>query len=172
LEEPLPSSFVLPGSGVTSPPSSPPATSAGQSDRHPVLRRWDGFGNAGAVYDDALTPDMNLGDGVRIQFGGADLRSGDYWHFAARSADGSVEALTNAPPAGIQRHRCPLAVVSWGPAPLTSPPSSPPTAGPIMTVLGDCRKGFPALVHFPSFEEGMHVTGVFLVDPATNRQTP
>ena len=172
LEEPLPSSFVLPGSGVTSPPSSPPATSAGQSDRHLVLRRWDGFGNAGAVYDDALTPDMNLGDGVRIQFGGSDLRSGDYWHFAARSADGSIEALTNAPPAGIQRHRCPLAVVSWGPPPLTSPPSSPPTAGPIMTVLSDCRKGFPALIHFPTFEEGMHVTGVFLVDPATNRQTP
>jgi hypothetical protein len=41
-----------------------------------------------------------------------------------------------------------------------------------MTVLSDCRKGFPALIHFPTFEEGMHVTGVFLVDPATNRQTP
>ena len=171
LEEPLPSSFVLPGV-VTSPPSSPPGTPTGQSDRHLVLRRWDGFGNASAVYGDALTPDMNLGDGVRIQFGGSDLRSGDYWHFAVRSADGSIEALTNAPPAGIQRHRCPLAVVSWGPPPLTSPPSSPPTAGPVMTVLSDCRKGFPALIHFPTFEEGMHVTGVFLVDPATNTQTP
>jgi hypothetical protein len=171
LEEPLPSSFVLPGSVVTSPPSSPPGTPAGQSDRHLVLRRWDGFGNAGAVYDDTLTPDMNLGDGVRIQFGGSDLRPGDYWHFAARSADESIEALTNAPPAGIQRHRCPLAVVSWGPPPLTSPPSSPPASGLVMTVLSDCRKAFPALIHFPTFEEGIHVTGVFLVDPATNRGT-
>ena len=58
---------------------------------------------------------VDLGDGVRIVFGGANLLSGDYWTFAARSADGSVEALEAAPPAGIVRHRCPLAVVNWSP---------------------------------------------------------
>ncbi len=57
---------------------------------------------------------MNLGDGVHIQFGGSDLQSGDYWQFAARSIDGSIEVLNNAPPMGISRHRCALAMVRWG----------------------------------------------------------
>jgi len=82
-------------------------------DRHLALRRWDGQGWANAAFDAATTPDMNLGDGIHIQFGGWDLRPGDYWQFAARSADGSVEALANASPTGIIRHTCPLAIVDW-----------------------------------------------------------
>jgi hypothetical protein len=82
-------------------------------DYHLKLRRWDGLGWANATFDPAATPAMDLGDGVHIQFGGSDLRAGDYWQFAARSADGSVEALTNAPPTGILRHHCPLAIANW-----------------------------------------------------------
>lgn len=79
-----------------------------------TLRRWDGVGLAQRPFGETTTPDMNLGDGVHIQFNGFDLRPGDYWQFAARSADGSVEILTDSPPVGIERHHCPLAVVRWG----------------------------------------------------------
>jgi hypothetical protein len=88
-----------------------------QVARHLVLRRWDGVGSASASFDETTTPDMNLGDGVHIQFGGRDLRSGDYWQFATRSADGSVEPLTDAPPMGIRRFRCLLAVARWNTRP-------------------------------------------------------
>lgn len=84
-----------------------------QVGRHLTLRRWDGVGWARAVFDPVTTPDLDLGDGVHIQFGGEDLRPGDFWQFAARSADGSVEPLTDAPPAGIIRHVCPLGVIHW-----------------------------------------------------------
>jgi Family of unknown function (DUF6519) len=111
LADPLPPEFVLPlidPSALS--PLSPPFTPA---NRHATLRRWDGVGSCAAAFDQQNTPDMDLGDGVHIQFGGTDLRPGDYWQFVARSVDGSVERLTNAPPTGIVRHRCPLALVRW-----------------------------------------------------------
>ena len=159
LADPLPPSFVVDGATATSPPQ------GSQPDRHLTLRRWDGLGNANALYSDASTPDMNLGDGAHIQFGGSDLRSGDYWQFVARSVDGSIEALVNAPPAGIVRYYCPLSIVSWGPPPLTSPPSSPP-GGVAMEIIQDCRleNVFPPLVNFPRPDGGIHVTGLFAVD--------
>ncbi|HMQ31030.1 MAG TPA: DUF6519 domain-containing protein [Chloroflexaceae bacterium] len=90
-----------------------PLPSGYQLDRHLKLRRWDGQGIASAGRGDIATPELNLGDGVRVVFGGADLRPGDYWQFAARSADGSVEPLAAAPPRGIERGYCPLALVRW-----------------------------------------------------------
>jgi hypothetical protein len=158
LADPLPASFVLIGA------NSPPSPTL-QSSRHLVLRRWDGAGDANALYDDTNTPGMNLGDGVHVQFGGSDLRTGDYWNFTARSADGSVQALTGAPPAGVTRHRAPLAVVTWGPPPRTSPPSSPP--GGVAMQIQDCRKVFPALVNFPQVDKGVHITNLIAID-ATN----
>lgn len=106
----LPANFVI--GGATSPVQSP-AGVPGTSDRHLILRRWDGWGWANTQFSETGTPDMNLGDGIHIQFGGSDLRSGDYWQFAARSTDGSIELLNNAPPKGIVRHTCPLAIVRW-----------------------------------------------------------
>jgi hypothetical protein len=160
LQDPLPSGFLVTGlDGPSSPPSTP------QTNRHLILRRWDGSGQASAVYDDIATPAMNLGDGVHIQFGGSDLRSGDYWQFTTRTADGSVEALTNAAPAGIVRHLCPLAVLRWAPSPLTSPPSSPPS-GVVVDSVADFRNTFPALIHFPRFDNGIHITGVLTLDPS------
>jgi hypothetical protein len=101
------------GSGVTSPPvlTSPPVPGVGG---HLILRRWDGQGLAQAAFNESTTPQMNFGDGVHVQFGGSDLQSGDYWQFAARTIDGSIEVLNNAPPMGITRHRCALAMVRWG----------------------------------------------------------
>src|SRR5262249_54617060 len=45
-----------------------------------------------------------------------------------------------------------------------SPLSSPPS-GLVMTVVQDCRNLFPALIHFPAIEDGIHVTGLFVVSP-------
>ncbi len=145
LNDPVPNILATRAPGL-SPPASPPTGSIVQPSFPLVLRRWDGRGDANAIYSDTSTPAMNLGDGVHIQFGGSNLRAGDYWNFTTRSADGSIESLTNAPPAGIARHRCPLAVVSFGPPPLGSPPTSPPQhaspTGLVMTVLQDCRNLF------------------------------
>lgn len=114
LAESLPPGFGAALGGTTSPPTSvvsPPAPGGGG---HLILRRWDGQGIAQAVFNETTTPQMNLGDGVHINFGGSNLQPGDYWQFAARSIDGSIEVLNNAPPMGITRHRCALAIVNWG----------------------------------------------------------
>ncbi len=81
--------------------------------RHPVVRRWDGAGIASAAFDAASTPELDLGDGVRVTFGGSDLRPGDFWQFTARALTGWVQPLANAPPHGIRRHRAPLAVLGY-----------------------------------------------------------
>jgi hypothetical protein len=144
-----------------------PASFRTSAGRHLVLRRWDGQGIARSAFAEATTPDLNLGDGVHIQFGGSDLRSGDYWQFAARSADGSVEALADAPPVGIVRERCPLAIVRWTLGGVGSPPSSP--SGLVFQVVQDCRRVFAPLSALPRAEEGMHVTRVATIDPRGDR---
>ncbi len=81
--------------------------------RYLILRRWDGVGWADARVGDVEPADQHLGDGVRIRFDGEDLHAGDYWQFAARSATGRVDALTDRAPAGIRRHRTALAIARW-----------------------------------------------------------
>jgi hypothetical protein len=173
ITDPLPPSFVV--GGGTVPPTSPPSPANGSPlTRHMILRRWDGQGTTNATFSETATPDMNLGDGVHIQFGGTNLQTGDYWQFAARSADGSVQELPNALPMGIIRHRCPLAIVQWSLPSVQSPPSSPPS-GPNayrLRVVEDCRRVFPSLVDFPRAESGMHVAQVFTGDPTTEEAIP
>jgi uncharacterized protein DUF6519 len=130
--------------------------------RHMVLRRWDGQGTAKATFGDTTTPDLNLGDGVRIQFGGADLRAGNYWQFAARGADGSIQPLTAAPPSGIDRVRCPLAIVRWT-------LGTGGTTGVSFQVVQDCRRIFDPLSELPRAEDGMHITRIATIDPAGAR---
>ena len=73
---------------------------------HLVLRRWDGMGFVG--------PDpIDLGQGVRIQFSGYDFTAASYWWFTARAQTGSIEALDQVAPNGIERHRMPLALLRW-----------------------------------------------------------
>jgi hypothetical protein len=176
IADALPSVFIAPvtsggqtsspGSPPGSPPSSPPTSppTLPPVNRHLILRRWDGLGTAKDTFSQTATPDMDLGDGIHIHFGGSDLRSGDYWQFSARSTDGSIEILSNAPPAGIRRYRCQLAVVRWT-ASQTSPPSppglvsSPPAPLTYSTqIVRDCRTIFAPLA-----QPAIHVTGVFTV---------
>lgn len=162
IADPLPPRFRL----STDP--NPPAT-----DRHLILRRWDGRGVARDRYDDSGTPDMNLGNGVHIQFGGQNLRPGDYWNFTARSVDGSVQPLSQAPPNGITRYYCPLALVRWTPVIVGSPPASPPPSSDYeMEVVEDCRRKFNPLTEIPGAEPGMHIVGLFALNAATGGRAP
>jgi hypothetical protein len=72
--------------------------------RHAKLTRWDGTA--------ACTPgDVVLADGVVIEFGGQGLCAGDYWLFATRTIDRSVERLIEAPPRGTAHAYYPLAAI-------------------------------------------------------------
>jgi hypothetical protein len=105
--------------------------------RNPRIRRWDQ--TTGVDGDGILvtgTGPFTLEDGIRVEFGGADFRAGDYWTFAARVASGTVDTLTTAPPVGIRHHYAPLALIRW-----TGPISGPVSA----SVLEDCRETFPPL---------------------------
>ena len=95
---------------------------ATDASRHTRVTRWD---QAGAAVDAAGgvitvptggTP-IVLEDGVQITFGddpaGGDLRTGDHWVLAARTADASVQELDDEPPVGIQHHYCRVAVVTF-----------------------------------------------------------
>jgi hypothetical protein len=178
IADPLPPSFQIPANQTAappaSPPQSPPISPSPSADRHPILRRWDGQGIAQVAFSEIGTPDMDLADGVQIQFGGANLLPGDYWQFTARSTDGSIEALTHAPPAGIVRHRSPLAVVSWAPLPPASPPTSPPGQPGAYSLLRieDCRQVFPPLVDLPRTEAGLHIQQVITVNQQTGQTSP
>jgi Family of unknown function (DUF6519)/Carboxypeptidase regulatory-like domain/Right handed beta helix region len=106
-----------------------PAIPAGLFDptdatRHTRVRRWDQcFTGAGSDVDattgliTVAAGPLDIEDGIQVSFSndpaGGQLHVGDYWIFAARTADGSVEALQNAPPRGILHHYARLGFVTW-----------------------------------------------------------
>nr|MBP6750152.1 hypothetical protein [Xanthomonadaceae bacterium] len=82
--------------------------------RHAKMSRWDGVG--------VCEPgDIVLADGVVIEFGGEDLRPGDYWLFATRAIDRSIESLIEAPARGIRHQYYPLASIYRARENLASP---------------------------------------------------
>lgn len=95
-----------------------PLTELPDLTRNPRVRRWDQTAaqvNArGVIPLEPLPTEVELEDGVRVRFtlDGTDApHVGDYWVFAARAADGSVEPLDEALPRGVRHHYCPLAVL-------------------------------------------------------------
>lgn len=103
-------------------------------DRHTRIKRWDQKGlvrdSGGNIYtnlDEAggtglieVPPpgtSLILENGVQVTFTTAPndgaFRSGDYWIFAVRTADASVEELEAAPPRGVHHHYCRLALVTF-----------------------------------------------------------
>ncbi len=74
-----------------------------------------------------------LESGIAISFGLAVptgcLQAMDYWNFTARTADGSIEPLNDAPPRGISHHYTKLSIVSFS-------ASGTPSAT-------DCRTAWP-----------------------------
>lgn len=92
--------------------------------RHTRVRRWDQrFTGAGSDVNPVtgLIPvsagPLDIEDGIQVSFGddpgGGLLQVGDYWLFAARTSDGSVEALQKAPPNGILHHYARLGFMTW-----------------------------------------------------------
>jgi len=108
--------------------------------RHTRVRRWDQrFTGAGSDVDPGtglitVSPGpLDIEDGIQVSFSdepvGGLLHVGDYWLLAARTADGSVEALQKAPPNGILHHYARLGFMTWA-------------AGGIGT-FHDCRNFWP-----------------------------
>lgn len=94
---------------------------------HASIRRWDGLLAATAG-------DIVLADGVVIEFGGQDMMPGDYWVFATRVVDRSVERLVEQPPHGILHRYFPLAQISRNMG-----------GGSQIVVVSDVRPHFDAL---------------------------
>ncbi len=104
---------------------------AAPAGRRTRVRRWDQKGvvldsannivanvdvGGGTIPVDAAAA-MVLEDGIEVSFGvdpaGGSFRVGDFWVFAARTVDASVEILTQAPPRGIHHHYARLAMVTF-----------------------------------------------------------
>lgn len=108
--------------------------------QHPRIRRWD-IAKPG---DAAVRPVNNgtaipLEEGISVIFGSAagdTLHAGDYIVFAARTADGSIEAVVNAPPRGILHHYARLALVTAGAIPTVVNCFPPPP--PVTTKAEGC----------------------------------
>ncbi len=90
------------------------------AERHTRVQRWDQTASLNTIDADGLMTTaagpIAIEDGIQIRFdtdpvGGA-MRVGDYWVFAARTADASVEILTQAPPRGIIHHYAQLAAIT------------------------------------------------------------
>lgn len=121
--------------------------------RHTRVRRWDQSGvvrdTDGNLLEDLDDPtsvgvipvpadgtSVVLEDGVQITFSseptGAAVRPRDYWCFAARATDASLEELVNAPPRDIHHHFCRLAIADFDGEEFVGEPT-------------DCRDCFPPL---------------------------
>lgn len=120
LNQGLPADFPVDGANKT------------RKERHTRIRRWDqhgsvkdtngaelvnlDLGNTGLITVPSAGTSVVLEDGIQITFStaaaGGKFRVGDYWVFAARTEDASVETLDHAPPRGVHHHYARLAVIS------------------------------------------------------------
>jgi hypothetical protein len=127
--------------------------------RNAKMRRWDGLGPVRLNPADADRNWIELENGLRIQFPqtGVDeskpgeYATGDHWLIPTRTAtadreSGQIEWPLDAagrpqsqPPAGIEHHYCPLALLNWN-----------KTNG--VTVVSDCRRLFPAVTELTTLD--------------------
>ena len=84
--------------------------------RHTRVKRWDQ--SSGVDGDGLLTISgawQPIEEGIEVQLtlaGSGTFHVGDYWVFAARTADGTVQELVTAPPRGIVHHYCQIATLT------------------------------------------------------------
>ena len=139
-------------------PPSFPVNTSGHTDatRNTRIIRWDQSGTVyklngtqlepwcdlsttgGAIPVPASDTTLVLEDGITVVFNtsssGGSFNIGDFWSFAARTADGMVEELVKAPPRGIHHHYTKLSVVTFG-----SPPAIRTAARRgLCSAQGDC----------------------------------
>jgi hypothetical protein len=101
-------------------------------NRHTRIRRWDQAGKVFASDGATLITDLGavgstgeiptpasgtaiiIENGITVSFSTTgSFNTGDFWTFAARTADGSIEQLKDAPPRGIHHHYTGLSVVNF-----------------------------------------------------------
>jgi hypothetical protein len=81
-----------------------------------LLVDLDAPGSGGVIPVPASGTSIVLEDGVQVTFdtpATGIYRVQDFWCFAARTADASVEKLLQAPPKGIHHHFCRLAILTF-----------------------------------------------------------
>lgn len=136
---------------LVTPANFPVANGSTDPSRHTRVRRWDQSGQIlqvdaqgnqsnyfnldtqgqGDIPVPAPGTTLLLEDGITVTFGWdtskpvAQLKCGDFWNFAARATDGTVEYLDHAPPRGIHHHYCRLGV------------------GNLTAKFSDCRTAWP-----------------------------
>ncbi len=80
-----------------------------------------------------------LESGIAISFGlslaTGSMQAMDYWNFTARTADGSIQELKNAPPRGVAHHYTKLAIVAFG---VSAKPSATDCRAPSSPTSTDC----------------------------------
>jgi hypothetical protein len=154
---------------------------------HVRIRRWD---QAGKIYEsdgttvwtdlgavastgDILVPPAGttliLENGVTISFdespAAGSFQTGDYWTFATRTADGSVETLTKAPPRGIHHHYARLSIVDLSVPSATDcrtkwPPASGAECGCCCTcTVGDGAESFGAFTSIQKAIDSLPASG-------------
>jgi hypothetical protein len=82
-----------------------------------VFADLDAAGSTGVISMPAGGATLLLESGITVSFastGAKGFRAGDYWVFAARTADASIEMLDQAPPRGIHHHYARLALWDAG----------------------------------------------------------
>jgi hypothetical protein len=94
-------------------------TAAGHEERRTRIIRWDQAAPRNSLDQNGLMAVAGgmiaLEEGIEVDFtlsGGTQYRAGDYWMFAARTADASVEVLTAAAPHGPIHHAAQLAAIT------------------------------------------------------------
>lgn len=122
----------------------------------------DAANSPGVITVPGANTTLVLENGVTVSFsdaGGRGFKPGDYWVFAARTADASVELLDRAPPRGIHHHFARLGI--WDVA-----------AGTVT----DCRNDWPpegGEVHdcacTACVTEASHADGSFTIQDAVNQ---
>ena len=117
----------------TLPPSSSPPDS---DNRRMKLRRWDGTFSGLLKTSDAW---LDLEEGIQVAFSSGTYRSGDYWHFPARTATGEVEW----PPFKVPNDT-PDAQLPWGKHHAYCKLAVLRVTGGVVNIL-DCRPKFPPL---------------------------
>lgn len=154
---------------------------------HVRIRRWDQAGKvyksdgttvwadlstAGSTGDIPVPPSgttLILENGVTISFdvstAGGSFLTGDFWTFAARTADGSVETLTKAPARGIHHHYARLSIVDFSIPSATDcrvpwPPSSGGECGCCCTcTVGDGVNSFGAFTSIQKAIDSLPASG-------------
>lgn len=131
-------------------------------DRHPKLRKWDQvapLANDAGVAMNITSSAVAIEGGIRLLFSDGSFRPGDYWQFAARAVDASIDFPPGAqPPMGVKRHYAPLGIIlmTEGTDGVRKP-----------ELLLDCRKLFPPLTGISAEDVSFDNSECQLPDVAT-----